>query len=429
MRQSRPNGFTLSELLVVIAIIAILATLLLPSVQGFMSRMNRVTCLNNLGRIGQAYHTYRSDTKGPIPVGTWQDRLARYLDTPVIFRCPEGGDFDQALWKSDLADKPAAPDPPKPTMPTPFYVVDDGWHAMPNTTAGRYHGDYNRFAGVEFKFEMVAGGTNVTITLSPRGHSTPPHYDSWSTFYWFIDGAGQPCPPRFVPTTYFIAGRLRGLHTDNGPWAGAGSGTVHQLEYWTSYNGTMWRHNSRFLYPIAGDRHSERFDWELHPWYFTDAMSDFYLGGNPEAYPASSPGGQLDSSYYHYGINYPWYTSHKWPEFPAADAGTPPGGEPAVSTEPVEFSYGMNSRMKLPVFSNRSDGICALDYKSLVANNDDPDDPKAPLEVFGDPGTGLGARHPTGDLLQANVLYLDGRVESRAAVDIHPDTHPDLWGN
>ncbi|MCE5279739.1 MAG: prepilin-type N-terminal cleavage/methylation domain-containing protein [Planctomycetaceae bacterium] len=429
MKLSKACGFTLSELLVVVAVIAVLVTLLLPSVQSFTSRMNRLTCLNNLGRIGQAYHMFRGDYTGAMPVGVWQDRLAKYTDTPIIFRCPEGGDFDQALWKSDFLNQPATPEPPKPEMPMPFYVVDDGWHAMPNTTPGRYHGDYNRFAGVEFKFETVTGGTNVTITLSPRGHSTPPHYGSWSTFYWFIDGVEQPRPPRFVPTTYFIAGRLRGLHTDGGPWTGAGGGAVHELRYWTSYDGNMWRHNDRLLYPVAGDRHSERFDWQLHPWYYTDAMSAFYLGSAPEAYPASSPGGQLDNSYYHFGVNYPWYTAHKWPEFPAPADGGGGAAEPPASTEPVEFSYGMNSRMKLSVFSTRPDGICALDYKSLVANNDDPDDPKAALEIFGDAATGLGARHATGDLLQANVLYIDGRVMSRTAVEIDPDTRPDLWGN
>ena len=64
----RPLGFTLVELLVVIAIIGVLVGLLLPAVQAAREAARRSSCGNNLKQIGLAISNFES-AKGALPAG------------------------------------------------------------------------------------------------------------------------------------------------------------------------------------------------------------------------------------------------------------------------------------------------------------------------------------------------------------------------
>jgi prepilin-type N-terminal cleavage/methylation domain-containing protein len=62
LAMSRPtrNGFTLTELIVVILIVVVLIALLLPAVRRVREPANRATCQNNLHQIMLAIHNYQS---------------------------------------------------------------------------------------------------------------------------------------------------------------------------------------------------------------------------------------------------------------------------------------------------------------------------------------------------------------------------------
>src|SRR5438874_1295633 len=111
---SRPTGFTLVELLVVIGIIALLISILLPALNKARETANRVKCASNLRQIGMSIYMFAGENKQRLPyhqlvngVGTstwgsniipwWMQRMYmhdffrlvdRYGAKPELFNCP-----------------------------------------------------------------------------------------------------------------------------------------------------------------------------------------------------------------------------------------------------------------------------------------------------------------------------------------------------
>ena len=90
------KGFTLVELLVVIALIVALAGVLVPLGKGMLTRSRAANCSQNLRQIGLAAMMYASDNNMTLPVTThqrtkggksWTLTLQPYASGTITFKC------------------------------------------------------------------------------------------------------------------------------------------------------------------------------------------------------------------------------------------------------------------------------------------------------------------------------------------------------
>jgi prepilin-type N-terminal cleavage/methylation domain-containing protein len=87
----RRGGFTLVELLVVIAVIGLLMGLMLPAVQKVRESAYRISCGNNLKQITLAMHLYHHDKEHLPPRcvsengATWGVLILPYLEQETLY--------------------------------------------------------------------------------------------------------------------------------------------------------------------------------------------------------------------------------------------------------------------------------------------------------------------------------------------------------
>ena len=102
------RGFTLLELLVVVAIIALLTILLAPSFRNAYHAIRAGICGNNLRRIGEAITLfYRGGPAGRevnLTASRWPEELDEYLGEGGVTYCPEGTAGSQMAQSAPISD-------------------------------------------------------------------------------------------------------------------------------------------------------------------------------------------------------------------------------------------------------------------------------------------------------------------------------------
>ena len=94
MKKMNKSGFTLVEIMIVLAIIGLLAAIAVPSFIAARTKSQQNACLNNLRQISGAKDEYALDNNNKAPAIT--DLYTTYLAKSPV--CPAGGSYTvQAL--------------------------------------------------------------------------------------------------------------------------------------------------------------------------------------------------------------------------------------------------------------------------------------------------------------------------------------------
>lgn len=187
----RNPGFTLVELLVVMAILAVLMALLLPAVQKVREAAHRSQCLNNAKQIGLALLQYH-DTAGHFPQGycgyspygfpdddknqSWATLILPYIEQGVPFS--QGYSAYQTL---KVKSYQCASDARVEGLGDYFNLVPGGltsYLAVFNYTGVVYPGSSTRISD-------VTDGTSRTALVGERPPSPTPVWGWWT--YGMLD--------------------------------------------------------------------------------------------------------------------------------------------------------------------------------------------------------------------------------------------------
>jgi prepilin-type N-terminal cleavage/methylation domain-containing protein len=198
-------GFTLIEVLVVVAIIALLVAILLPSLSKARLQARRTMCLNNIRSMEQAHWMYMTSNNGLlIEAGlghkgekddldvAWINTLQKIYKDKLLFRSPVD---DSPHWPSNQGGR-GVPIPNLPAGSYPYrrisYGIND--YVAANQAGGVILSDNG--PQVWRKIEKIANPSGIVhfLFIAKEGDfagSDHPHVYTWDS--------GNPAPARSTP--------------------------------------------------------------------------------------------------------------------------------------------------------------------------------------------------------------------------------------
>jgi len=201
---ARRRGFTLVELLVVIAIIAVLVALLLPAVQAAREAARRTGCQSGLRQLAMAALNYESSERR-LPTGgamapeehqagyAWRVAILPMLEESSLYE-EVGPLADGRLTQRRPATGPPAvfvcpSEPELPRAPSEGWssyagvagsgATEDGvWPRLDDGTYGPTYIDGVYYAGSATRLSEVTDGTSHTLAVGERGYANT--LDGWT---------------------------------------------------------------------------------------------------------------------------------------------------------------------------------------------------------------------------------------------------------
>lgn len=118
VQKLRPLGFTLVEIMIVVALIGMLATIATPTWVRARTSSQTNTCINNLRQIDGAKQQWGLETKQAADAQALFSDISSYLKRAVV--CPAGGttaSFGSTYLINDLSTKPNCQISPDHVLP------------------------------------------------------------------------------------------------------------------------------------------------------------------------------------------------------------------------------------------------------------------------------------------------------------------------
>ena len=105
-RTSRKSGFTLVEIMIVVAIIGLLAAIAIPNFVRARTQSQKNACINNLRQIDGSVQQWAMENKQAASATVTFANIQPYLKNSVI--CPSGGTaFSDSYSLNGVTNKPA----------------------------------------------------------------------------------------------------------------------------------------------------------------------------------------------------------------------------------------------------------------------------------------------------------------------------------